>query len=80
MSFLFVSYPGTAAELPALLDAWAVAELIHVDVAWVASRRGILPSFDVPCDDGVESLARMRVRLEDLGEWQRAARPYRETR
>jgi hypothetical protein len=60
-----------------LLNAWTLAELLHVSVEWVAARRNELPCFDIPSDDGVESLARMRVRLGDLGEWKRATRETR---
>jgi len=68
---------GGADSRPLLLNAWQVAEILHVSVEWVAARRHVLPCFDVPSDDGLESLARMRVRTRDLGEWKRATRETR---
>ncbi|MDX6480004.1 MAG: hypothetical protein QOG85_514 [Gaiellaceae bacterium] len=68
---------GAEGSGPLLLNAWQVAEMLHVSVEWVAARRNVLPCFDVPDENGVESLARMRVRTQDLGHWKRATRETR---
>jgi hypothetical protein len=61
-------------ELPELLGAAEVAELIKMPLEWVASRRYALPCFEVPSDDGTDSIVRMRIRREDLHVWAHDAR------